>query len=360
MTPAPDPQRRILVLEDNYLVADALCDLVRDCGCEVAGAVGHVDSAMEFVQQRVIDGAVVDISLHGDPSFPVCDELQHRKVPFFFLSGYGSWVLPDAFRGSRLLSKPVNRTDFQTALIELGHNERTLPDKKRTVLGNALIDSLPDTAFWALEPRLERVFLRPGQMLHQARQPIGHVYFPTEGLISLMARGSRGRRLEVGLVGSEGMTAAAALLDENSVTATEAIVQLPGKAWRISARELVSAAERDSVLRASLLRYVRSMVGQMAQTAVATGHAKIEQRVARWLLMASARCRSSRIEVTHEHLSQVLAVRRSGITVALHMLETRRVIKSYRKLVEILDHAGLVREADGHYGPSEESAIRPA
>ena len=360
MSPTPDLQRKILVLEDNYLVADALCELVRDCGCEVAGAVGHVDSAMEFVQRRTIDGAVVDINLHGDPSFPVCDELQRRKVPFFFLSGYGSWVLPDAFRGSRLLSKPVNRTDFQTALIELGRSDIVLPDKKRTVLGNALIDSLPDAAFWALEPRLERVFLRPGQMLHQARQPIGHVYFPIEGLISLMARGSRGRRLEVGLVGSEGMTAAAALLDENSVTATEAIVQLPGKAWRISARDLVSAAERDGVLRAFLLRYVRSMVGQMAQTAVATGHAKIEQRVARWLLMASSRCRSSRIEVTHDHLSQVLAVRRSGITVALHMLETRRVIKSYRKLVEILDHAGLVREADGHYGPSEEFPIRPA
>jgi CheY-like chemotaxis protein len=110
---APDLQRRILVLEDNYLLADALCDLVRDCGCEVAGAVGHVESALEFVQQRDIDGAVVDINLHGDPSFPVCDELQRRKVPFFFLSGYGSWVLPDAFRGSRLLSKPVNRTDFK-------------------------------------------------------------------------------------------------------------------------------------------------------------------------------------------------------------------------------------------------------
>src|SRR5262249_36630569 len=182
----------------------------------------------EFVQQRAIDGAIVDINLHGDPSFPVCEELKRRKVPFFFLSGYGNWALPDAFRGNRLLGKPVNRTDFQTALIELGRNDlvlpEVLPDKKRTVLGNSLIDSLSDAAFWALEPKLERVFLRPGQLLHQARQPIGHVYFPIEGLISLMARGSRGRRLEVGLVGSERMTAAAAWLDANSVTATEAIV----------------------------------------------------------------------------------------------------------------------------------------
>jgi hypothetical protein len=64
--------------------------------------------------------------------------------------------------------------------------------------------------------------------------------------------------------------------------------------------------------------------------------------------------------VTHEHLSHVLAVRRSGITVALHMLEARGVIKSHRKLVEILNHAGLVREADGFYGPSEEAVPAPA
>src|SRR5437879_2498990 len=254
MSVAHDLKPRILVLEDNYLTADSLCELVRDCGYHVAGAVGRIETAFEFLQDREIDGAIVDINLHGDLSFPVCHELQRRKVPFFFLSGYDSTVIPDAFRTSRLLSKPIDQRDFRTALADFGRID-IVRRKERAPLGNGLIDSLAEAGFRALEAKLERVSLKPGQVLHGARQPISHVYFPTEGLISLMARGVRGRRLEVGLVGT-----------------------------------------------------------------------------------------------------QVLAVRRSGITVALHMLEARRAIKSHRKLVEILDHAGLLREADGFYGPSEEAA----
>ena len=355
MSVAHDLKPRILVLEDNYLTADSLCELVRDCGYHVAGAVGRIETAFEFLQDREIDGAIVDINLHGDLSFPVCHELQRRKVPFFFLSGYDSTVIPDAFRTSRLLSKPVDQRDFRTALADFGRID-IVRRKERVPLGNGLIDSLAEAGFRALEAKLERVSLKPGQVLHGARQPISHVYFPTEGLISLMARGVRGRRLEVGLVGSEGMTGAAALLDDNALSAAEAIVQLPTQAWRIAVKDLMPLVQGDRVLRADLARYVQALIGQITQTALATGHAKIEQRVARWLLMAAARCNTTRLEVTHEHLSQVLAVRRSGITVALHMLEARRAIKSHRKLVEILDHAGLLREADGFYGPSEEAA----
>ena len=118
-------------------------------------------------------------------------------------------------------------------------------------------------------------------------------------------------------------------------------------------KELMPLLRDHRSVQSRLLRYVHALTAQMAQTALATGHGKIEQRVARWLLMAAQRSNTQRLEVTHEHLSQVLAVRRSGITVALHMLEARRVIKSQRKVVEILDHAGLLREADGLYGPPE-------
>src|SRR5258708_4202281 len=77
----------------------------------------------------------------------------------------------------------------------------------------------------------------------------------------------------------------------------------------------------------------------------------------RWLPAApAARCDTDRLEVPHDHVSQSLAVRRSGITVALHMLESRGVIKSHRKRVEILDQAGLLREAEGFYGPNDEVA----
>jgi CRP-like cAMP-binding protein len=351
-----DLRPRILVLEDNYLTADALCELVRDCGCDVAGAVGRIESAFEFLEDREIDGAVVDINLHGNPSFPVCDELQRRNVPFFFLSGYERSVIPDAFAKRRLLTKPVDQRIFRTALADFGRIS-AIHRKARRAFGNGLLDALPDIGVSALEHKLERVSLKAGQVLHAARQEVSHVHFLTEGLVSLVARGARGRRLEVGLIGREGMTGAAALLDDAAIAATESVVQLPSQAWRVSVKELAPLLRNHRSLHSHLLRYVHALIAQMAQTALATGHAKIEQRVARWLLMAAQRCNTQRLEVTHEHLSQVLAVRRSGITVALHMLEARRVIKSHRKLVEILDHGGLLREADGFYGLTE--AVAP-
>jgi len=349
---AQDLKPRILVLEDNYLTADALCELVRDCGCDVAGAVGRVESAFEFLEDREIDGAVVDINLHGNPSFPVCDELQRRNVPFFFLSGYERSVIPDAFAERPLLTKPVDQDVFRTALADFG---RISPIRRTTrpAFGNGLLDALPELAVSALAPKLEQVSLKAGQVLHVARQEVSHVHFPTDGLVSLVARGARGRRLEVGLIGREGMTGAAALLDDAAIAAIDTVVQVPGQAWRVPVEELVPLLRDHRSLQNHLLRYVHALMAQMAQTALATGHGKIEQRVARWLLMAAQRCNTQRLEVTHEHLSQVLAVRRSGITVALHMLEARRVIKSQRKVVEILDHAGLLREADGLYGPPE-------
>jgi len=354
MSVANDPKPRILVLEDNYLTADALCELVRNCGCDVAGAVGRVETAIAFLEDREIDGAIVDINLHGNPSFPVCRELQRRNVPFFFVSGYGEPVIPDAFRQSRLLSKPVGQHDLKAALADF---ISVMHGGKREWLGNALIDSLAPAGLQAIKPRLERVSLKTGQIVQAARQPISHVCFPTGGLISLMERGARGRRIEVGQVGNEGMTGALAILDERALPSTEAVVQLPAEAWRIAVKDLMPLVRSDRALRRELLRYVQALIEQIAQTTLATGHAKIEQRVARWLLMAAARGRTSRLEVTHEHLSQALAVRRSGITVALHMLEARHVIKSHRKLVEILDYAGLRREADDFIDASEEAGF---
>src|SRR5258708_26242323 len=108
---------KILVIEDNCLVADALCDLVRDCGCDVAAAVGHVEHGVQFLADRTVDGAVVDINLHGSLSFSICDELQRRNVPFFFLTGHvGRTSIPAEFRDAKLLTKPLDVHQFKSAL----------------------------------------------------------------------------------------------------------------------------------------------------------------------------------------------------------------------------------------------------
>jgi CRP-like cAMP-binding protein len=344
---------KILVIEDNSLVADALCDLVRDCGYDVAGAVGYVQHGVQFLSDRPVDGAVVDINLHGTPSFPICDELQRRNVPFFFLSGHAVQAnVPAQFRSAKFLTKPVDVSQFKLALEEI----RLTPanDRSPRRWGNALLDALGDQDVRLLEPKLERVALRAGQSLEVVQQPVTHVHFIASGLVSLMARCPQGRRIELSLLGAEGATGITALLDNRGPSSlVDAVVQIGGGGWRIAAGDLMAVLRAHRSLQDHLLGYVHSLMAQIAETTLATGHAKIEQRLARWLLMAADRCGTLKLPVTHEQLSRSLAVRRSGITVALHMLESRHLIKSQRKLVEILDRAALMRQIEGLHRWSE-------
>lgn len=111
---------KILIVEDSYLTAEAVGDLVKRCGCEVAGAVGRVETGIEFVRKNVVDAAVVDIDLHGTASFPICNQLRQRDIPFVFLTGYDrSYVIPPEFQGTVRLSKPVDDREFETALSSL-------------------------------------------------------------------------------------------------------------------------------------------------------------------------------------------------------------------------------------------------
>jgi CRP-like cAMP-binding protein len=336
-------------------MADELCDAIRECGCEVVGPIGHVTGALRLLQECEVDGAVVDIDLHGSSSFSVCDELQRRKVPFFFVSASDRSVIPPAFSTRRLLSKPIDLCDFREAMAELTRASAHSRNK-RGRLGNVVLEMFGQAGLQALGPKLKYMALRRGQILHSAGQRVNHVHFPTSGLVSLLAQGARRRRIEVALVGREGMAGIAVLLDNSLVSRTDAIVQLPGAAWRIPASDLVHTMRDHRELRDALLRYVHTLLDQISQTVIATGHAKLEQRVARWLLMASNRCGTNQVAVTHEHLSQRLALRRSGITVALHVLEGERIIRSQRRLIEILDHDGLVRAAGGFFDPSEQFA----
>jgi len=341
---------RILVLAENCLTAETLCDLIRAEGCDIVGSAGDVPSAVEFMHSREIDGAIVDINLHGDSSLPVCEELKRLKVPFVFLCGHDHSPIPQAFANYRLLSKPVGQDALKLALAEFAatpprHEDATAAPA--VWLGNTLLDKLAPETLRVLQPRLERVALKPGQVLQAARMAVSHTYFPTNGLVTLFANDTRGHRLAVGMVGRDGTVGAVESLGNTTPAAIEAVVDLAGEAWRIAAGELAALQRNHLDLHASLLDHARAQMEQIAETAVVTGHGTLEQRLARWLLIAATRAEQKHLALTHEHLAQVLAVRRSGVTVALHMLESIGAIKSHRHRVDIVDPATLKRTANG-------------
>jgi len=334
---------KILVVEDSYLTAETVCEMVVKFGCDVVGAVGRVETGVQFIRDHQVDGAVVDIDLNGTASFPICEQLKKRDIPFVFMTGYDRpYPVPEEFRMAPWLQKPVDHRQFEAALAGLAR--ASVRDAGR---GNLVLERLPVVDWLALQPNLELVTLKAGDVLGAVDQPTRYVHFPISGLISVSARTARGKGVEVALVGSEGVTGLEVALGKTSSFGTETVVQFAGAAWRIASDKLMALLEVRRGLRAELLSTLHSFVGQMSDTAVAIGNGTIEQRLARRLLMASMRLGTRHLALTHDALARLMAVRRSGITVALHMLEARHLIRSRRNLVEILDSEGLLRAADG-------------
>lgn len=332
---------KILIVEDSYLTAEAVGDLVKRCGCEVAGAVGRVETGIEFVRKNVVDAAVVDIDLHGTASFPICNQLRQRDIPFVFLTGYDrSYVIPPEFQGTVRLSKPVDDREFETALSSLTPAQPAATDR-----GNLVLDGLSPATWLLLEPRFEQVTPAADEVLETPGEEIPYVYFPVSGLVSVRTCSPQGKRIETGLVGHEGLTGFGVLLGDTRSVEAEAIVQHPGLMWRVAGQALAELLPLDHDLQAHLLRAVNAFMNQVSRNVLAVGYGTIEQRLARRLLMMSMRLGTRSLALTHEGLSRVLGVRRSGVTVALHMLESRRVIRAKRNLVEVLDYAALIHEA---------------
>ena len=145
------------------------------------------------------------------------------------------------------------------------------------------------------------------QPLYTANQPIGHVYFPTCGVVSLVARMAGDLVVEVATVGCEGMVGLPVFLGADTIS-LDAFVQVPGRALRLPAPALQAAASRDSALARLLQRYTQALLVQVAQAAACNRAHPLEARCARWLLMTRDRVDSDEFLSTQEFLAQMLGV----------------------------------------------------
>lgn len=211
------------------------------------------------------------------------------------------------------------------------------------MFGNAILDSLGLVERHLLARSLERVALRVGECLEPAGQPVGYVYFPVEGLISMFAGATPGTRIEIASVGSSGMTGPGVLLGD--MTAGEAVVQATGSAWRIAAGPLQQLADLHPALHRTLLAHVGVALRQIMDAACYSGRATIVERLAHWLLQAAQRLDGRRLVITHDTLAEILGVRRPSVTTGLQVLEGRHLIRSTRRAIVVLDPQGLADAA---------------
>lgn len=110
---------RLLVCDDNLLMADVVCEFLRDCGLKPVGPAGRLETALRMARERALDGAILDINLNGQPCFPICAILSARRIPFMFLTGYPSAAIPIEYRGASLVTKPFEPTEMKEVLADM-------------------------------------------------------------------------------------------------------------------------------------------------------------------------------------------------------------------------------------------------
>ena len=215
-----------------------------------------------------------------------------------------------------------------------------LPGASHRRTRNRLLNALPAPLFEELRPQLEQVALPNGEDIALPGTPWTHVYFPEDNLFSVVNEMQDGGTVEVGTIGNEGVAGLPALLD---ATASESRVftQLPGYAFRAPVAAVVSLMDREREVRRLVNRYVQAYLSQVAQGAACNRLHGIEQRCARWLLLTRDRVDSDRFSLKQEFLSDMLGVRRAGVSVAASALQSAGLIRYSRGMIEVLDREGL-------------------
>lgn len=254
----------------------------------------------------------------------------------------------------RELAPPGSRFNQTGLAIPMKRNFLPL---KRASSGNRLLAALPRKERLQLIAGGEEVDLGLSEVLFEPGQRISHVHFPTTSLISLLTPAEGSMRLEVGLVGDEGMVGTPLALGVG-VSPLQALVQGAGNSLRVDAATFRLELDRSPVLQLLLDRYLFVCMTQLAQAAGCTRFHVVEARLARWLLMTQDRAHSTAFHITHEFLAQVLGVRRVGVTKAATSLQKLRLIRYSRGDIVILDRLGLKAAACPCYGTDRETYQR--
>jgi CRP-like cAMP-binding protein len=213
---------------------------------------------------------------------------------------------------------------------------------------NHLIARLPRADRTRFLSICEPVQLTLGQVLSEPGKRTSHVYFPTDGFISLIAMVSGSPGVEVGMVGDEGMLGAHLTLGVTTAP-LHAVVQGAGEARRMPTAAFLSELAQNVPLQQSLSRYVYVLMSQLASSATCLRFHLIGQRLARWLLMSQDRAHSSSFYVTQEFLSYMLGVRRVSVTSAASALQNAGLIAYHRGELTVLNRGGLEAAACSCY-----------
>ncbi|MGA8708124.1 MAG: Crp/Fnr family transcriptional regulator, partial [Steroidobacteraceae bacterium] len=208
------------------------------------------------------------------------------------------------------------------------------PRQNRLLAALADLDNAP----WL--PDLEPVDLPLGLVLYEPGGILSHVYFPTTAIVSLLYVLENGSSAEIAVVGNEGLVGISLFMGGES-TPSRAVVQSAGEGLRLNSTVLLTEFNRAGPVLHLLLRYTQALITQMAQTAVCNRHHTLDQQLCRWPLLSLDRLNSSQLVMTQELISNMLGVRREGVTEAAGNLHRAGLIDYRRGRITVLDRPRL-------------------
>lgn len=214
----------------------------------------------------------------------------------------------------------------------------TTPDPKK----NQLLAALPADEWQRLLPELESVEIVLGQVLYESGSTMTHMYFPTTAIVSLLYVMENGSSAEIAVVGNEGLVGVSLFMGGES-TPSRAVAQSAGLGFRLPAQVIKDEFNRAGPTMHLLLRYTQALITQMAQTAVCNRHHSLDQQLCRWLLLSLDRLQGHELTMTQELISNMLGVRREGVTEAAMQLQAAGLIRYSRGKISVLDRSGLER-----------------
>jgi CRP-like cAMP-binding protein len=207
---------------------------------------------------------------------------------------------------------------------------------------NFLLASLPVDEFERVFAHLEPVELKLGKVLYESGDKLDYVYFPTTAIVSLLYIMENGATAEIGVVGNDGILGIALFMGGDT-TPNRAVIQSAGYGLKMLAKDLMAEFSLGGKFHNLLLRYTQALITQISQTAVCNRLHSVEEQLCRWLLLSHDRLDSDKLVMTHDLISNMLGVRREGVTIAAQKLAAQKLITSVRGTMTIIDRQGLER-----------------
>jgi CRP-like cAMP-binding protein len=224
-------------------------------------------------------------------------------------------------------------------LAVTGEVDMTEP-ARRSPHQNHLLDALPTSDYERLAPHLELIPMPLGEVLYEPGGALPYVYFPTTSIVSLLYVMEDGASAEIALVGNDGILGISLFMGGDT-TPSRAVVQSAGHGFRLKAELLKNEFGRFGPTMHLLLRYTQALITQMAQTAVCNRHHSVDQQLCRWLLLSLDRLPTNEVSMTQELISNMLGVRREGVTEAARKLQSAGLIRYSRGRITVLDRPGM-------------------